>query len=52
MLREEYGSPLMYLFQPEDCDVYYVQPQALKVAKTFLVIVMAFVASVGISQLI
>ncbi|NDV18215.1 hypothetical protein GO013_02125 [Pseudodesulfovibrio sp. JC047] len=52
MFREEKTNGLVYMFTPEDCDTTYCMPRRLKVTKTFLWVGIAFLMSIGISQLV
>lgn len=52
MFREEKTNGFVYLFKPEDCDTMYCMPRALKVTKAFLWVGVAFLMSVGVSQLV
>ncbi|BDQ37973.1 hypothetical protein SYK_23330 [Pseudodesulfovibrio nedwellii] len=52
MLREEKTNGFVYLFTPEDCDTFYRMPRMLKITKAFLWVGVAFLMSVGVSQLV
>ncbi|WP_319541411.1 hypothetical protein [uncultured Pseudodesulfovibrio sp.] len=52
MFREEKTNGFVYLFTPESCGTVYRMPKMLKVTKVFLWVGVAFLMSVGVSQLV